>query len=106
MHFSTLVSSLAFAAGAVSQNTQMLRLNGVPGIGSFTGLGVPGACQPLPRNIRDFSSGQATQGFRCFVYERAGCQGSFVTIPGLEAPRRPRPPQWQSWRCTCASCPT
>lgn len=109
MRLSTLVSTITLAAGAASQNTWMLTLYGVPGLGSFSGVGVPGQCQNLPANIQTFSRAVPMQGFRCYIYEQLDCSGSHITVPGLmpfglpRGPAAPRP-VWQSWMCTCLNC--
>ncbi|KAH6659110.1 hypothetical protein BKA67DRAFT_543592 [Truncatella angustata] len=82
---------------------ELLTLNGIPGLGTFTGVGIPGECQNLPRNINTFTTAEATPGFVCHVYTGGDCTGSFITVPGpsllsLETPT------WQSWVCNCAAC--
>ena len=116
MQFSILLSALTLAAGAaatavvdnvlgIRQGGQLdlLTLSGVPGVGSFHGVGAPGRCQELPRNVADFNGGRALDGFSCSVFTESNCQGSFVQFPE-ERNRLGKPPgrtQYRSWKCSC-----
>jgi hypothetical protein len=89
------------------QGIDLIRLQIKPGK-SFTGVGKPGDCKPIPPNIKDFDlDSDGTKSlvpcFDCKVYEHSDCSGYFVTIEGQPKlmSEDSKKQQWKSWKCVC-----
>lgn len=84
----------------------LLQLHQLPNMqgATFTGVGIPGECNNLPRNIFDFGSAEAAPGFVCTIYTNPGCTGSTLTVGARQGGLfRLVTPTWRSWRCVCRS---
>lgn len=122
MHFSSILPVLAAlgginAAAIETDNNLMeraptgiplLKLTGVTRnpTSTFTGVGLPGACNALPANINTFKDAtNIVKCFQCSVYTGRGCTGDVFTVgPQPQAFKQgQRPPTFKSWRCGCPS---
>ncbi|EXK23467.1 hypothetical protein FOXG_22444 [Fusarium oxysporum f. sp. lycopersici 4287] len=126
MHISYILPFVAFGLGitnaAAIDDTNMLdtraphcplgieliRLQIKPGK-SFTGVGKPGECKRIPKNIKDFNlDSDGTKSllpcFVCTVFEHSDCSGSSETIEGHKEKfmaKGKKKQHWQSWKCVC-----
>ncbi|KAL4721800.1 hypothetical protein ACLX1H_011294 [Fusarium chlamydosporum] len=120
MHFSTILPVITVALGAANaapvddgiveprqhhrpHERELLKLYGVPKIGEFHGVGFPNRCYNLPRNVNDFDHPEATSGYKCKIYTKKHCRGSYVPVPVDDKHRHIVPPDegdYRSWRCT------
>ncbi|KAJ4246278.1 hypothetical protein NW762_013629 [Fusarium torreyae] len=128
MHFPYVLPFVAFGLGVANaaaiddnnildarapqcpQGINLIRLQIKPGK-SFTGVGKPGDCKPIPKNLKDFglwSDGTKSlvPCFDCTVYQHSGCTGSSITIEGYVKflAKGSKKQQWKSWKCVCKNC--
>ncbi|KAF4338744.1 hypothetical protein FBEOM_7366 [Fusarium beomiforme] len=128
MHFSYILPFVAFGLGVTNaaaiedtnmldtrdphcpQGIELIRLQIKHGK-SFTGVGKPGECKRIPKNIKDFDlDSPGTKSilpcFDCTVYEHFDCSGDSETIEGVKAkafakPQHQHKQHWKSWKCVC-----
>jgi hypothetical protein len=75
----------------------------------FTGVGSPGECKRIPKNIKDFEfDSPGTKSlvpcFVCTVWEHSDCTGDSETIEGFKphlTTQHKNNQQWKSWKCEC-----
>ncbi|KAI8648968.1 hypothetical protein NCS55_01469700 [Fusarium keratoplasticum] len=125
MHFSYILSFIAFGLGAANaaaidddnmfdarstcpQGIELIQLKLKHGK-LFTGVGKPGKCYNLPKNINNFDvysddSKSLVRCFNCKVYTQKNCQGTYVTLQGEEEraqSKSTKRPTYKSWQCDC-----
>ncbi|KAH7125065.1 hypothetical protein B0J13DRAFT_531320 [Dactylonectria estremocensis] len=122
MHFSTILPAIAAVLGAVNAaafddseveprapncplGIELLRLTGFPkNTGTvFTGVGKPGDCKFIPRNVRDFGKAEELNGFQCIIYEKFHCQTTGNTLEVGDGKKKFKGSDgpWRSYRCAC-----
>ncbi|KAM5347305.1 hypothetical protein ACJ41O_010310 [Fusarium nematophilum] len=123
MLFSTILPFIAFGLGVANaaaidddnmfdtrapqcpdEGIKLIKLDTKGGV--FIGVGKPGKCQNLPRNVNDFDPRKSKSLVRCFdcsVFLKKDCHGGEFILEGDDNPqfKSSKRPKYKSWRCDC-----
>ncbi|KAH8694386.1 hypothetical protein BGZ61DRAFT_451855 [Ilyonectria robusta] len=126
MHFSTILPVIAVALGAANAapvdddlvepraprcplGINLITIKGFRNnpTGVFTGVGVPGQCEPLPPNVqifrRDTTVMPVLACFECTVFSEDDCSGSTFSVTRQALRKGQKHTPWKSWLCDCKS---